>query len=1430
MSGDEFGTLYRFVPSVRRGFQPSNQYDPKDPPEEAQPQFGVTITSKGKARKEAKQDSNKTWDSEKEGSVDLSLYGPGDVKGLDHDQIVRAEPDPGTQQFQPNYFPFVSFDRPDLPWMFSPERAGSMGRVRPWLTLVTVEQSEDVSIQPSGTNPLPVLRFEGDADLTTELPPPDETWAWAHAQVHGAPAGEDQSDWMEWAPEEFAELSNITVSRLVSPRNLDRGTDYYAAVVPTFRPGREAGLGNDPYENADSLQYAWSLDSPPELPFELPVYYYWEFATTDREITFEKYVESLETVSFGEDVGTKEIDASDPGPESLQPGGGATGTTETIAFGGALISAPGRDKVDRLSYSFTDRLRELLNKPETLRQSASGLTLPIVGPPLYCQWHAGLEGVPKDPYLFGDEYFDPTWFRELNQNVRNRGAASRGSKIVKRNQSALMNAAWEVAGEIREANRAIRDTETAGALGDALEGAKGVEDVTYTPGEFAKHSARTLERLNRMAALADYFGEDGLPDGPEVTGEVGSGYPEEYTVPPAGEIDPTGTTRGGALDRYGMANNSNAASGVSGVDPVRVGAASRADLETTDPMFGVTGETTPTLIDVEEDVRSDGGTTAEAGDDRSSSLYAQFLQDLDARPETSRQFQRLVRLDGPVANRSGATEEDFERLIGSVAAETLREVETVADSVEARTQVRSFSPGSEFWIPPQELSRIEGETPTDSSVDETPEPSTDESSTEDSSSEEEAEEVEELEAVDVQTGYVSMDVASGAARSGTMTAPGMGSSGRMAPVPTVTAEREYRATSARLDDRLPPSERIDVEPQREVTGPTPSEERETPSGIEPALAQLDAIESHAADVVTAVPEGPEATLDEEALRSVGRATSLVVDGLEQVQRTIPKVLADEAVTVPEETDPENVRSQLGTLSDAVADLTDALPPRAEDGEDADPSTVDPPAIERGARTVRAEARELRGMLGGVGETVPLSFEVSSASSDPAFGDPTVTPNIRLDVEAMGEVAHSGTQSVYFRGRLQRRITTVVGGEFLKPSDPVEQVMMAPEFPTPMWRPLKNLATEYILPGIDQVPQDSIGLLTENREFIEAYLAGLNHEFARELLWRGFPTDRRGTYFKRFWNKGRGPAWDLGMGVDTDNDSPKDIGPIHEWDEAPLGANEPEAASTASDQNGDDKPDVVLLLRSRLFKLFPHVNIYAGRAYLDEEGNIVPMTPDKLAVDPSQTDDVQFPSYRGELSEDVTFLGFDLDVGDVKSVWNDVEEILGEANPLDRLGRDADGNQLGYYFVFEERPGEIRFGFDQGSPDTASDRPFGIAAGDDVSSVIPSWVPQGLPKDEIDQVGWEDFSWHDLVGGDGKPDDVAYVSIDESQPGQNDWWFPKLDTIEGELSQTKFEQFTSAFDDPPNAHDPAEWGKNAAHMARIAWQKPVRMSRHANLML
>lgn len=80
-----------------------------------------------------------------------------------------------------------------------------------------------------------------------------------------------------------------------------------------------------------------------------------------------------------------------------------------------------------------------------------------------------------------------------------------------------------------------------------------------------------------------------------------------------------------------------------------------------------------------------------------------------------------------------------------------------------------------------------------------------------------------------------------------------------------------------------------------------------------------------------------------------------------------------------------------------------------------------------------------------------------------------------------------------------------------------KIMFAPEFPQPMYEPLRDISQDLLVPGIETVPDNTLGLLKTNGRFVESYMVGCNHEFAAELLWREYPTDQRGSYFRQFWD-------------------------------------------------------------------------------------------------------------------------------------------------------------------------------------------------------------------------------------------------------------------------------------------------------------------------
>src|SRR5205814_2070449 len=119
------------------------------------------------------------------------------------------------------------------------------------------------------------------------------------------------------------------------------------------------------------------------------------------------------------------------------------------------------------------------------------------------------------------------------------------------------------------------------------------------------------------------------------------------------------------------------------------------------------------------------------------------------------------------------------------------------------------------------------------------------------------------------------------------------------------------------------------------------------------------------------------------------------------------------------------------------------------------------------------------------------------------------------------------------------------------TDPLEDVLAAPRFDAALAVDLARMAPDMLLPGLDDVQPDRVFAVVTNNAFVQALLAGANYEMMRELRWRGFPTDERGTSFHRFWRS------------DTD-----EIPDLHRIRAGALGA----AVSTS-------QSDVVVVVRS-----------------------------------------------------------------------------------------------------------------------------------------------------------------------------------------------------------------------------------------------------------
>ncbi|MGW8352267.1 hypothetical protein [Streptomyces wedmorensis] len=430
-------------------------------------------------------------------AVPARLLGPGDVTGLDAGQVLRVFPAAEAADAEPHLFPAVEFDRPDLPWLFTPAGATELGRLRPWLVLVVVE-ADHAEVLPSD-GALPRLRCR-----RSELPDLAESWAWAHAQVAtDEGAGEAEVDRI------LAEEPDRTLSRLLCPRRLRPRTRYVAAVVPAFDAGRLAGLGLPVPEGA--LRPAWPAagEQPEVTEWLLPVYHHWRF-TTGLDGDFESLVRALTPRALPGDVGTRPVDVGAAGGGLPEPPSGHPG--RVLDLEGALRTA-GTDPHPwhaETAAAFRTAYKAALD-PGPLNTALI--------PPVYGSAQAGTAGLPS-------AQAGPTWLRELNLDPRHRAAAALGAEVVRRNQEDLVAAAWDQAAELRRANEVLRQGQLARTVAESLHrrlpGA--------TPGTVPAGDDRLAARMLQMtSAVRDAVG---YGDG-TAAGELGRNKEADAAMDPA---------------------------------------------------------------------------------------------------------------------------------------------------------------------------------------------------------------------------------------------------------------------------------------------------------------------------------------------------------------------------------------------------------------------------------------------------------------------------------------------------------------------------------------------------------------------------------------------------------------------------------------------------------------------------------------------------------------------------------------------------------------------------------------------------------------------------------------------------------------------------------------------------------------------------------
>lgn len=414
---------------------------------------------------------------------DISLYGPGDIVGIDSKAVVKVEPRDWITNFEPNYLPYIELYDEDLPWRYTPAAADvSKHRLRPWIALVVLKESEFSDGKDMSGKPLPYFELASGVDPANVFPNPSELWAWAHVHSNvdlSSNGDESMPGVLQRLQQTIASNPDLAYSRILCPRHLEPDTAYHAFVIPTFETGRLAGLGQDVPDTTVATASAWDNHQT-----QFPIYYRWYFQTGDFG-DFEYLVRLLQPRPVDSRVGVRDLDVLHPG-SNLPPIDVPAELGGVLKLGGALrvpfatmspadqATATKYDQWDQpFPHPFEQAMARLVNLADDYTRDTpsavnpDGDPDPVVTSPLYGRWPALVNRVltAADGTTLPN---DQNWIHRLNLDPRYRVAAGLGTGVVQQNDQQYMAAAWAQVGDVLSANARLRWAQLAQATSIAL--------------------------------------------------------------------------------------------------------------------------------------------------------------------------------------------------------------------------------------------------------------------------------------------------------------------------------------------------------------------------------------------------------------------------------------------------------------------------------------------------------------------------------------------------------------------------------------------------------------------------------------------------------------------------------------------------------------------------------------------------------------------------------------------------------------------------------------------------------------------------------------------------------------------------------------------------------------------------------------------------
>lgn len=1097
-----------------------------------------------------------------------AVRGPGDVVGLASGSIVRTDPVDGAVGTEPNYFAQVEFDRPDVPWLFTP--AAPVGeKLRPWIVLVVVDLDGPNPCTLAAGAPLPQLRVPTGA--AAQLPDLRDSHLWAHAQVV-TPDGQAVGAALDGDP-------RLSVSRLLCPRHLEPLRWYLAAVVPAFAVGRLAGLGLPVTETDEArLEPAWT----PGAAAVLPVLHSFRFKTGDSA-DFEALARRIQGRRLPPEVGARPLDVSRPGAglPSLPAPDTAADARAIEWLEGALApldgdAHPPREETARAAMRAS--LTVLLDRPAALMRGGNADA--VVAPPIYGDQHARVvelgAGTP------------PPWISELNLDPRARIAAGLGTAVMQDRQDDIVARAWEQLGDVLEANRLLRGAQLARSGSAVVHGRLEGLDAATLYGVSAPAHARVAGVAGSRVSAAKDLRDSRLPD-------VALEPAFRRLARPGGITARTaGAARLGAAVAARFARDEFKAP-VGGPD----GATTMA------PAMQVIGAAGATAV------LTALGDTPPASPARLDTLLDTLASHVGPLPRGDELRATTLRTDvGAIgfATGLGALKASAVNAVLGVAGQGAGGPGPVGGAGGPGPVVGPGGSGPVVGMggpgpvlgpggpgpalaagglgPPVGHGPVVGPlgSPVGPLVDRAGPPP----------------------GLVFHPPGTQVVLGGGVLLSGGTIVIGGGLAGQIA-TGVLNANRiDDRDWSVLLERADIPKPSGTADPLTDSGGRLDLFRRDT--------ASLGALASLAGGDLTALAALDEAAAANATTGAAAASLQKLASGTFSVSR--PVAGAPAAGTADLAAAREVVLAAAAAL-DRIATVADAPPLPARPIFD----------LDRGGTALLARL------------------------------DPETTVALRL------------------RARIDRKVIAPA-----PPRDELDPIMACPQFLDPMWQGLRDLDADWLLPGLGLVPPDTAALVRTNPPFVAAHMVGLNHELMRELLWREYPTDRRGTGFARFWGR-RGAQ-------------PDDIRAVHRF-----------AGDLKANLLAGQDPEAVLLLRSELLRRYPGSLVYACRAR--RQAGLLMLDDDTIVL----------PAFRGDLPPDVTFVGFPLTPSELR----------------------APGDP--WWFVIAQPPSEPRFGLDEPAagtpapPATADELAWSRMAAADELAPFAIGDPPKLRGRNIDGVRW-----------------------------------------------------------------------------------------------